>query len=104
MVLAADGDLAEIARCAPASVVIVTGAGLEERCREVYEGTLFPRGRIVGVADPKRLEPVVESIVLETGDTHDVMAMRDGAFGPHTARLSRRGIVELAPRASLPAS
>ncbi|MGH3117300.1 MAG: hypothetical protein ACRDQ2_09345 [Gaiellales bacterium] len=96
VVLAEDADLDEIARCAPASTVVVTGGGLEERCRQVYEGTLFPRGRILGVADPKQLDPVVESIVLETGDTHDVVAMRDGAFGPHTVRLSRAGIREFA--------
>jgi predicted amidohydrolase len=92
VVLAEEADLAEIARRAPASTVVVTGGGLEERCQQVYEGTLFPRGRILGVADPKHLDPVVESIVLETGDAHEVIAMRDGAFGPHSARLSRGGV------------
>jgi hypothetical protein len=94
VVLAEDGDLAEIARCAPASTVVVTGDSVEGRCKDTYEGTLFPRGRVIGVADPEQVDAIVEAILLETGDAHDVIAMRDGAFGPHAARLSRGGIRE----------
>ena len=52
VVLAGDGDLAEIARSAPAATIVVTGEGLEARCKTAYEHLLFPRSRIVGVADP----------------------------------------------------
>jgi hypothetical protein len=92
VVLAEGGDLAEIARCAPASAVVVTGDSLEERCLEAYERTLFPRGRVIGVADPNHLAAVLESIVAEDGATHEVIAMSDGKFGPRSASLSRGGI------------
>jgi len=96
VVVLADGtDLAEIARSAPAAAVVVTGDGLEERCQEVSDGTLFPRARIVGVTDPERLEAVVESILLERDEPHDVIAMSDGRFGPRSARIGRGGIREL---------
>jgi len=37
----------------------------------------------------------VESIVFERDDTYDVIAMTNGEFGPHSARLGRGGIREL---------
>ena len=36
--------------------------------------------------------PSIESIVLESGDTHEVIAMSDGKFGPRSASLGRGGI------------
>ena len=95
MVLAGDGDLAEIARSAPAAAIVVTGDGLEEKCQRVYEETLFPRARIVGVADPGQVGAAVESIVFERDDPHDVIAMADGRFGSRSVRLGRGGIREL---------
>jgi hypothetical protein len=92
VVLANGTDLAEIARCAPASCVVVVGDSLEERCQAAYEGTLFPRARIIGVPDRDGLDAVLESIVAESGATHDVIAMSDGQFGLRSARLSRGGI------------
>ena len=92
VVLADDGDLADIARSAPAAVVLVTGDTLEERCREAYDRLLFPRARVIGIADPDRVGAAVESIVFERDDTHDVVAMADGEFGRHSARLGRGGI------------
>jgi hypothetical protein len=95
VVLGGDGDLAEIARSAPAAAVIVAGNGIEERCQATYEATLFPRARIIGIADAGRVGAAIESIVLESDDAHDVIAMRDGSFGPCSARLGRGGIREL---------
>lgn len=93
--LAGDGDLSEIARSAPAAAVVVVGEDLEARCKAAYERLLFPRARIVGVPDAGRISDAVESIVLERGDAHDVIAMRDGAFVPCSARLGQGGIREL---------
>jgi hypothetical protein len=105
VVLAGEGNLAAIARSAPAAAVVVAGERVEERCQATYDATLFPRARIVGIADAGGVGAAVESIVLERDDAHDVIAMRDGSFGPCSARLGRGGIRELiAPRASLPAS
>jgi hypothetical protein len=92
VVLAGDGDLAAIRRSAPAAVLVVAGDSVEDRCRALAEATLFPRARIVGVADPARVGPVVESIMFERGDEHEVVAMSDGQFGARTARLGRGGI------------
>lgn len=105
VVLAGDGDLADIARSAPAAVVVVVGEGLEGRCKEVYEKTLFPRARIIGIADSSQAGAAVESIIFESGEEHEVIAMTDGQFGPRSARLGRAGIRELLPpRTSPPAS
>ncbi len=92
--LAGDGDLAEIARSAPAAAVLVAGDGLEDRCKEVYDRLLFPRARIIGIADPNRVGAAVESIVFERDHPHDVIAMRGDRFSPCSARLGRGGIRE----------
>jgi hypothetical protein len=94
VVLAEDGDLADVARSAPAAAVVVTGDGVEDRCSRVLEGTLFPRARIIGVSEAG-LDAVVESIVLERDEPHDVIAMTDGRFGARSARIGRAGIREL---------
>ena len=95
VVLAADGDLDEIARTAPAAAIVVTGDDIEGRCKTTYERLLFPRSRIVGVPDAGRISDAVESIVLERGDAHDVIAMKDGDFTACSARLGYGGIREL---------
>jgi len=94
VVLAEDGDLEAVARHAPAAALIVIGDRLEARCQDVFEGTLFPRARIVGVS-AEALDAVIEAIVLESDETRDVIAMSDGSFGPRTARLGRGGVREL---------
>jgi len=94
VILAGYGDLAEIGRSAPAAAIVVIGDGLEDRCKEVYEQLLFPRGRIIGIADPARVGSVVESIVFERDDPHDVIAMSGDRFAPCEARLGRGGIRE----------
>jgi hypothetical protein len=95
VVVAGEGDLARISRSAPAAALLMAGDNLEARCQQAYEATLFPRARIVGIADAARLGAAIESIVLERDDAHDVIAMRDGKFGPCSARLGRGGIREL---------
>lgn len=92
VVLAGDGDLEDVRTRAPAAVLVVAGEDVEERCQQVYEATLFPRARIIGVPDPQRVHAAVESILLEREEEHEVVAMSDGAFGARTARLGRGGI------------
>ena len=95
VVLAGDGDLTEIGRCAPAATVIVTGDGLEERCRQAYDELLYPRGRIFGVPDAGRVSDAVSSVVFEREEVHEVVAMKDGEFVPGSATLGRGGITAL---------
>jgi hypothetical protein len=95
VVLAGDGDLAEIARSAPGAAIVVTGDDLEGRCKEAYERLLFPRSRIVGVPRSGSVSDAVESILFERDDAHDVIAMKDGDFTACSARLGRGGIREL---------
>ena len=95
VVLAGDGDLAEIARSAPAAAVVVAGDDIEDRCREAYERLLFPCARIVGVPDPDRVSDAVEAIIFELDDAHDVIAMKGGGFVRCSARLGRGGMREL---------
>ena len=92
VVLAGEADLDRIKHRAPAAVLLIPGERVEERCKEAYEATLFPRARIIGVTDPAA---AAESIVFERGDEHEVTAMVNGEFGPHRARLGRGGIREL---------
>jgi hypothetical protein len=95
VVLAGDGDLAEIARTAPAAAIVVTGEDVEARCQTAYEYLLFPRSRIVGMPDAGRVSDAVESIIFERDERHDVIAMKDGDFSACSARLGRGGVTEL---------
>jgi hypothetical protein len=95
VVLVGDGDLAEIARAAPAATIVVTGDDLEARCKTAYERLLFPRSRIVGVPDAGRVSGAVESIVFELDDEHEVLAMQDGDFTACSALLGQGGIRQL---------
>ena len=92
VVVGGETDLDELRRRAPAAVVLVTGGELEKRCQAAYGATLFPRARIIGVADPAA---AAESIVFELDREHEVVAMADGEFGSRRARLGRGGIREL---------
>jgi catalase (peroxidase I) len=92
VVLAADADVEEACTRAPAAVLVVVGEGVEDRCQQVYDATLFPRARIIGFADPARAGAAIEAILLEREEEHDVIAMSDAGFGPRTARLGRGGI------------
>jgi hypothetical protein len=94
VVLAEDADLAAVARSAPAAALVVTGDGVEDRCQKVFEATLFPRARIVGVPDAGQLDAILEAIVLERDEQQEVVAMSDGRFGPRSARIGRGGIRE----------
>ncbi len=95
VVLAGDGDLAEIGRSAPAATIFVAGDQVEERCREVYERLLYPRARIIGIPDADGVERAVEAVVFERDEAHDVIAMKAGDFVPCSATLGRAGITEL---------
>jgi hypothetical protein len=95
VVLARDGDLAEVARSAPAATLLVTGASVEDRCAAAYKELLFPPGRIIGIPDPERVGAAVESILFELDEPHEVIAMQGDGFAPCTARLGRGGIREL---------
>ena len=92
VILAGEGDLEKIRDCAPATVVLVVGDDLEQRCAQVYETTRFPRARVVGVGEPAA---AAESITLGLDEEHEVVALADGAFAPRRARLGRGGIREL---------
>jgi hypothetical protein len=95
VVLAEDGDLAEIGRSAPAATIVIAGDALEERCKQAYERLLYPRGRILGIPDAGGVSDAVESIVFERDQAHEVVAMKDGEFLPCSARLGRGGVTEL---------
>src|SRR5687768_5203277 len=92
VLLTGEDDLDALRTRAPAAVVVVTGDDVAERCQQVYEATLFPRARIVGVTDPERVAAVIEAILLEREEEHEVIAMSGDGFGERTARLGRGGI------------
>ncbi len=95
MVLTEEADLDVVARSAPAAALVVTGDDVEDRCQKAFEHTLFPRARIVGIPDSGQLAEILESIVLDRDEQHEVIAMSDGRFGPRSARIARGGIREL---------
>ena len=92
MVVDESSDLEAVRDSAPAAVLLVVGG--PDRCQAVYEATLFPRQRIVGVADGQ-LKDAIDSILAERGDEHEVVAMMDGEFAPRRVRLGYRGITEI---------
>ena len=92
VVLAEDGDLAEIGQTAPAATVLITGDALEERCKQAYERLLYPRARIFGIPDQNGVSDAVGSILFDRNEAHDVIAMKDGEFAPCSAALGRGGI------------
>ena len=85
------GPAAEIARRAPAAVVVVAGG--PDACAEVLEATLFPRGKVIGAAG-QGIDALVESIVLDRGTALECLARTstDGGFVPTTACVGARGI------------
>lgn len=89
VIVAGAADLTAVRDRAPAAVLLIAGDRLEDRCKQAYEETLFPRTRIIGVTDPA---PAAESILFERGDEHEVVALADGDFRRCTARLGRGGI------------
>ena len=92
MIVAGDVPLDEVRDRAPATVLLIVGDQLEERCRDAYAATLFPRARIIAVTDPSA---AAASIIHERGDEHDVVALAGGEWEQRRARLGRGGIREL---------
>lgn len=93
VVVADDRVCADIARRAPAAVVVV--AGDAEVCRSVLDETLFPRGRVIGVAGDG-IDALVDAIVLDRDAPLECYARVEehGEFVPATARIGERGIRE----------
>src|SRR5687767_110365 len=87
VVLAGDGDVAAVARSAPPVAVIVAGEDVADRSPPVYEDLLCPRARIIGVSNAEAVEGIIESIVFERDDAHEVVAMKDGGFTRCRVRL-----------------
>lgn len=81
----------KVAVHAPAAVVVVAADG--GTCKDVLRETLFPRGRVIGVARAGTA-PLVDSVVLDRGATLECLAcVREaGDFVPATARIGERGI------------
>lgn len=95
VVVVSDGQAsAEIARSAPAAVVVVAGdAGV---CAQILRDTLFPRGRVIGAA-ADGVGPLVDAVVLDRGAALECLARtrEDGDYVLTTARIGARGIEEL---------
>ena len=95
VVVVADGQAsAEIAEHAPAAVVVVVGD--QSTCASVLRDTLFPRGRVIGVAGDG-VPQLVDAVVLDRGAAIECLARtrEDGDFVPTMARIGARGIQEL---------
>lgn len=95
VVVVTDGQAsADIARSAPAAVVVVVGG--PEVCAQVLRDTLFPRGRVIGAAGPGA-GPLVDAVVLGRDAALECLARtrEDGDFVPTIARIGARGIQEL---------
>lgn len=88
------GASADIARSAPAAVVVVAGG--PEVCAQILRDTLFPRGRVIGAAGDG-VGPLVDAVVLDRGAALECLARtrEDGDFVPTIARIGARGIHEL---------
>lgn len=94
VVVADPGPAEAIARHAPAAVVVVEAGA--EVCAAVLEATLFPRGRVVGIAGAP-VEALVAAAVLDRRVPLECLAAvgADGRFTEATVRLGARGIEEV---------
>jgi len=88
------GDL--IRDRAPNAVVVVVGSP-----QAICEATLFPRARIIGVADSAQADAVVDAVVNDLDKAIEVVARCegergiDGEFAPVPVRIGARGILEI---------
>src|SRR5436305_8916258 len=82
---------------APNAVVVVVGGSPNEIC----ETTLFPRARIIGVADQNEADEVVDAVVNDLGKQFEAVARCegergiDGQFARVPVRIGAHGIAEI---------
>ena len=99
VVRASDGDKwGELVRDrAPNAVVIVVGDSPHAMC----EATLFPRARIIGVADDSEVGPVVDAIVYDRESEFETIVRCQGErgledeFARVPVRIGARGVIEI---------
>jgi malate/lactate dehydrogenase len=99
VVRAEDGDKwGELVRDrAPNAVVVVVGDSPHEMC----EATLFPRARIIGVANETDLAGVVDAVVYDRGDEFEMIVRCQGErgledeFAKVPVRIGMRGVLEI---------
>jgi uncharacterized Rossmann fold enzyme len=82
---------------APNAVVVVVGGSPEQIC----ETTLFPRARIIGVADQAEADAVIDAVVNDL-DTELESVVRcegergiDGKFARVPVKIGARGVIEI---------
>lgn len=95
---AAGAEWAEKIRVrAPNAVVVVVGGSPQPVC----EGTLFPRGRIIGVASDADASAVVDAVVNDLDKEIEAVVRCEGErgiegqFAPVPVRVGARGISEI---------
>jgi hypothetical protein len=82
---------------APAAVVVVVGGSPQA----IYEATLFPRARIIGVADQAEADAVVDAVVSDSGEQLEVVVRCegergiDGEFARVPARIGASGVLAI---------
>jgi hypothetical protein len=99
VVAASDGDhwAEQIRDRAPNAVVVVVGGSPETVC----EVTLFPRARIIGVADEAEADAVVDAVVADRGTEFESVVRCEGERGIESefarvpVRIGARGVVEI---------
>jgi malate/lactate dehydrogenase len=96
VVVAADTDAAAIRERAPDAVLVVANEPVAATCRALYDATLFPRERIIGVADAAAAIDAVEAVLFDRRRVVPCLAMRDKEFTEVHARLGCCGIEEFA--------
>ena len=99
VVNAGDGDgwAEQIRDRAPNSVVVVIG----ESPQTVCEVTLFPRARIIGVADENEADAVVDAVVNDLDKEFDSIVRCEGErgiegeFARVPVKIGARGVIEI---------
>ncbi len=82
---------------APNAVVVVIGGSPQAMC----EVTLFPRGRIIGVADQAEADAVVDAVVNDRDETFDAVVRCQGErgiddqFASVPVKIGARGVIEI---------
>ena len=82
---------------APNAVVVVIGGSPQPMC----EATLFPRGRIIGVADQAEADAIVDAVVNDRDERFDAVVRCQGErgiddeFASVPVKIGARGVIEI---------
>jgi malate/lactate dehydrogenase len=97
VVVTTGADGGEIRVRSPEAVVVVVADPVAETCRSLYDATLFPPERVIGIPDSAATLEAVEAILFDRNREVTCVALCGDEFVAVRAKLGCHGIDEVAP-------